>query len=123
MKNRCVFLKLGSHKPRTSAPTNLKSDLKNITPKSVASDNTNVKQSVTAARKAPTITSIVTLKNHRVYIRRPDPTNIKPDDRADCTIRLSIEHTEEDGNISDASTVLYEDTRSPPSSPELIIGK
>lgn len=88
----------------------------------MASGNTNVNQSVIAVRKVPTITSIILLKTHRVHIRRTNPTNIKPDDRAGCTIRPATEQTEEDGNISDASTVLYEDTRSPPSSPELIIG-
>lgn len=125
--------KLGSRKTRTNVLTNLyvvrsslesrTSNYKIITGHSVTAVKSNSNPEVVSKRRnLPTIVSDGILRNHRVYIEREKPPVAKANEEASIEDRPVDEQIAEDGNISDASTVLYEDRRSAASSPELIIG-
>lgn len=74
-------------------------------------------------KNLPVIVSDVLLKNHCVYIIREPKRARKSSGEAGQQDPPVDESITDDGNISDASTVIYRGDRpSPASSPELIVG-
>lgn len=133
MGRRHAPRKLGSRKIRTNVLTNSDSVLNLEKPKiqtskilivhtvTAVKTNRNLKV-ITKRRNLPTIVSDGILKNHRVYLEREKSSAKTPNKEPNCEDRPADEQIQEDGNISDASTVLYEGSRSPESSPEFILG-
>lgn len=128
MDRRCVTSKLESLQGKNSTvrakQITEKRVIKSMTIKLVTLNKSRSVSSSISTRKAnrPVITSVRLLRHHRVFISRVKPPIVRSDDQADCRVQPVNERIEEDGNISDASTVLNEDTQTPPSSPELILG-
>lgn len=133
MGRRHVPRILGSRKIRTNVLVNLNSVQspqehrtqisKLITVHSVVAVKlNNTRNVISERRKLPTIVSDCILKNHRVYIEREKSSVGRSNEEPSCEERPVNDQITEDGNISDASTVLYEDRLSAASSPELIVG-